>query len=78
MIEYFKIMKLPDIDIKQALRDHRTSQLGIARSLGISHTAVRLVIEGKSTSARVSRAIADALGVPVSELWPETTKEKSA
>jgi len=64
-------------EIKQKLKEHNKTMIGIARDLGISHTAVCLVIKGTSRSARVSKAISEAIGVPVSEIWPET-KEKSA
>lgn len=43
----------------------------IARKLGVTHVAVSKVIHGRAKSARVMSAIADAVGKPISELWPD-------
>ncbi len=72
-------MTMKVTDIKQKLKEHNVTMVGIAKSLGITHTAVCLVIKGTSKSARVSQAISDAIGVPVSEIWPEpATEDQSA
>jgi hypothetical protein len=42
----------------------------IARSLSVTPTWVSLVLRGHKQSARVQKAIADAVGKPVGELWP--------
>ena len=47
-------------DIKQA---------DIARKLKVSKTAIHNVIKGISTSKRIKKAISDALGVNVNDLW---------
>lgn len=57
--------------IKDLLRLHGTSYAQIARELGVSRTAVSLVASGRSTSVRVQRAIADATGLTVSQIWPQ-------
>lgn len=41
----------------------------IARRAGVDRTAIYKVIDGISRSPRLRKAIADALGIPVEELW---------
>lgn len=41
----------------------------IASKCGVSETWVSLVLNNKGTSARIRKAIADALDVSVDELW---------
>jgi len=45
--------------------------MDIARALGVSHTTVIMVVDGRSKSRRIAQAISDAVGIPVAELWPE-------
>lgn len=42
----------------------------IARKLKISPTTVYVVLTGKGKSRRIQKAIAEALGMPFGELWP--------
>lgn len=77
-----RVVNLPDppemtnsIDTSRLLKDllrlHGTSYAQIARELGVSRTAVSLVASGRSNSDRVRRAIADAAGLAVSQIWPD-------
>jgi lambda repressor-like predicted transcriptional regulator len=50
----------------------------IARSLDITRSYVSHVIAGRFKSKKVRRAIADALGMRVEQLWPENTNKKAA
>ena len=66
-------------EIKQKLKERNVTMIGIGRTLGISHTAVCLVVQGRSKSARVAAAISEAIDIPVHEIWPENpTKEETA
>ena len=58
-------------DIACALRllGQRTGAL--ATALGVSASLVSEVISGKSVSRRVAQHIADLIGLPVEQLWPE-------
>ncbi len=47
----------------------------IARKLGVSPTTVYIVIGGYGKSERIRRAIANALGMKVEELWPENNRK---
>ncbi|MBV5328076.1 MAG: hypothetical protein JZU65_10625 [Chlorobium sp.] len=57
--------------IKQELKEHKTKMVDIAEILGVSHTAVSLVIKGTSKSARIRHVISLSIGKPVSEIWPD-------
>ena len=50
----------------------------VARELGVTRGAVNAVIGGHWRSPRVEAAIARALKVRVSDLWPEKTERKVA
>lgn len=43
----------------------------IAKKLGVTSPTVSQVIHGKRPNARIRKAIADTVGKPISELWPE-------
>lgn len=70
--------KATEIRIKM-VRKHVT-QTKIAKSLDppVSQPAVYNVIEGKSVSMRIRKAIARAVGSTVEELWPEEDEEERA
>ena len=44
-------------------------QVDIANKLGVSRAAVCNVIKGYGASRRIKKAIADALGLTIEELW---------
>lgn len=57
--------------IKFRLRSKGSSFAQLARELGCHRTQLTAVIKGTKTSARIERAIADALGDSVEELFPK-------
>jgi len=58
-------------DIRQLMKDKNIKVNDIARMFNVTHVAVSNVIHGKNKSARISEAIATAIDLPVSELWPD-------
>lgn len=48
--------------------------IDIARKLHLSPITIYIVMSGRGKSARVQRAIATALKMSVTELWPENNK----
>ena len=64
--------------IRQLMADKKVSVKMIAEKTGTSSQAVSLVIHGKSTSRRVSQAVADAIGKPLEEVFPKYRKHKEA
>ncbi|MEX2524457.1 MAG: helix-turn-helix domain-containing protein [Gammaproteobacteria bacterium] len=65
-------------DIKAALKKNGKSQSVLAKELGVSPAAVHLVIEGRTHSKRVAKAISQITGYSIDELWPEQYEEKAA
>lgn len=63
-------MNLRHETIKFRLRTKGTSLANIARQLEVTRSSVTQVSKGEETSDRIQRAIADALGDPVEELFP--------
>ena len=58
-------------NVKALLVRAGLKQCDIARKLRLKPSTISEVVAGKKMSARVRRAIARALGVRVSDLWPE-------
>lgn len=46
------------------------SGASIGRGMGVSRAAIYQVISGKTKSHRLRKAIADAIGMRVEDLWP--------
>jgi len=67
-----KAADMPPEQIRVQFLLKRVTQMDIARSLGISHTMVCKVIEGKSVSHRVRTAIAETLEIDIKRIWPST------
>ena len=63
-------------DIKVLLLRKRVSQRSIAKKLGISTTAVSLVIHKRMVSNRIADAISAAIGLPKISLFPEYFDQK--
>lgn len=57
-------------DITAALKKRGSSQAIVARRLKITKTSVYQVVHGHQASRRVSRAISEITGIPISQLWP--------
>lgn len=58
------------IDIRSALKARKITQTEIANMLKVTVVSVNDVISGKRKNPRIRKAIALAIGKPVSELWP--------
>jgi len=59
------------IDIRQELKNKGENQLSIAKLLMVTAPSVHNVISGKRRTPRIRKAIALAIGKPVSEIWPD-------
>lgn len=66
----YKVAMRPN-KIKAILVEKGVTVTSIAKRLGVSQPTVTLTIQGKTTSARIRAAIAEAIGQPVEKLWPE-------
>ena len=68
-----------EIKSEIALRGRdKVTMTSIANDLGCSQAAVTLVISKKSVSARIMRAIAEAINKPVEHVFPEYFTKKAA
>jgi len=63
--------------IKKELKANKVKLIDIAGDLGVTHVSVSLVIAGRSTSRRISQAVADAIGRPLAEVFPRYADKKS-
>ncbi len=61
---------------KVAMLEAGVTGLGIAKGLGITKQAVSDVIKGRKSTPRVQKAIADACGMDVEELFPAKAAEE--
>lgn len=50
------------------------TSVDIARKTGVSATWISLVLNGRKPSKRIRKAIAQAVGKPVEELWPNNNR----
>lgn len=71
-MSYKKAMK--GHEITYLLRQSGSGVKKIAAKLGISQPAVTKAIYNKCPMLRIKQAVADAIGKPVSELWPDAQK----
>ncbi|MEN6420956.1 MAG: helix-turn-helix domain-containing protein [Smithella sp.] len=58
-------------EIQDALDESPVTQAAIARDLGITPVTVSDVVKGRTNSQRVHKAIAEAIGRDIKEVWPE-------
>ena len=65
-------------NIKTAMKQNGVKQKHIAARENVSVPAVNQVVWSVRKTPRVRQAIADAVGIPISELWPESESVKSA
>jgi predicted transcriptional regulator len=61
--------------IKAMLIERGIKHKDIAERLGVTRACVSLIVNGHQNSKRVRRAIAEALGVELADLWPQGSKE---
>lgn len=57
-------------EIRARMVIHGVPQARIAETCGVSRTMITKVIDGKSVSDRVQKAIAAAIKMDVSKIWP--------
>lgn len=57
-------------DIKAALQKRGYWMTDVARGLGITSSAVNLIVRGEKKSRRVALEVSRLTGIPVSRLWP--------
>ncbi|MBO9410759.1 MULTISPECIES: helix-turn-helix domain-containing protein [unclassified Ruegeria] len=62
--------------LKMSLRLNGTSLAAEARKLNVSRTTLSLVGLRKLKNARIEQALANAIGVPVSELFDQLQSEE--
>lgn len=65
-------------DRKAEIARRNVRQADIARRLDVSDTAVSDVVSGRSRSARIEQAVADAIGMPVEEVFPPREQPPNA
>lgn len=58
-------------EIQTALRKKKSTQRAIAGQLGVSEMSVSRVIHRLSTSDRIMRAVAQAIGKPKTDVFPD-------
>lgn len=58
-------------DIKAALRKRFGSACDLSERWGLDRSAISAALRRRDNSKRVERRIAEALGVPLHELWPD-------
>jgi lambda repressor-like predicted transcriptional regulator len=66
----------PKSDIGLRLQEKGISQLDIANMLKVKPASVHNVVSGKKRTPRIRQAISFALGLPESEIWPETLSKR--
>jgi lambda repressor-like predicted transcriptional regulator len=73
-------MKPNEIRAALLLAEPPTSITAIARKLGLKPQGLHMVITGLRPNPRIRAAIAEAIGKPVSEIWPDskTNQEEAA
>lgn len=64
--------------IKIRLLEKGISQSEIAVRTSVVRSYVSHVIAGRSKNRRIRKAIADAIGIKMSEIWPEEENKKRA
>lgn len=64
--------------IKIEMMAREVTGASIARSLGVSRTAICHVVYGRNKSPRIRKAIARALGLKVQDLWPDNGNREAA
>jgi len=69
--------KARHLKIKYELQLAGSSFNDIARDLGVTHSTVLAVSNGRGGSSRVQLAISEKIGVPLEELWPEKFPEQT-
>ena len=66
-----------EIKAQFALRRKTMTMTSLANKLGVTQTAVSLVIDKKAISHRIMHAVADAIEQPVEDVFPEYFRKAS-
>lgn len=66
------------LEIRIALLQQGTTQVDIAKALGVTKSAVGQVVAGRRRSPQIRRAIADSLGKTYLQVWGEEEPEGAA
>lgn len=61
-------------EIKALMMLKKVTSASIAKKENVSRTWVSLVLTGRRNSPRIRKAIATAVGWPVTKLWPDMKK----
>lgn len=64
--------------IQKLMIDKEVKGAAIAREVGCTRQNVYHVIKGRQATPKIRQAIADALGVQVSDLWPNEKPKRAA
>jgi lambda repressor-like predicted transcriptional regulator len=64
--------------IKAALEIAGTNQAKVAEELGVSGSAVNLVINGRSVSRSIAEHIAKKIGKSLDDIWPGRYTDQAA
>ena len=56
--------------IKAAIRMKGTTPARLAEEMGLASSTLSMVINGRGTSARVQKRIAEVTGLAISTMWP--------
>lgn len=77
-IDHAPAPQLRALLIRQGLMLARVSQTAIAKAVGVRKASVSNVIAGRRRSQDIEAAIAHAMRVPVSRLWPRERRAARA
>ena len=65
-------------EIKYQLAKKGLTLSAIANQLGVKRQTVSLIANGRFSSRRISQAIADAMEMPLEEVFPKYRRDKEA
>jgi len=77
-MEFVKKFYMTPVEIKIELLRAGINQSQIAKKLSVTPTLVNQVIWGIRPAKYVREAIAEAIGKPIEEIWPEESPNKAA
>lgn len=66
-----KANETPEAKLDRLIRERFRTQAALARELGVTAGAVNEIVKGRSRGKMGRYAVAKALGVSVTELWPD-------
>lgn len=60
--------------IKAAIRMAGITPAALADEMGVAHSSITQVINGRTVSARIRKRIAHIIGKPAAAIWPPSTR----